>query len=149
MIIPHPGRLDLEWLQQRFGQETSPGWSQQISSRSGEQIFSRTAAPAVMCWSWAREVQADLGTDRVDLTGYFCSDSSTAKMAGLAEGHDLALIDGRFLVDGWLAHVAEAGPCVMDLEDPAGLSLALQIHEPFSKWTIPPHQWGQISRIAA
>ncbi|MFZ3482181.1 hypothetical protein [Sphingomonas sp. 3-13AW] len=72
------------------------------------------------------------------MSGYFCSEDSSAEMTNHAEGHDLAIVDGRFLVDGWAAHVAEIGPCVLDLADPEDLALAGRLHEPFHSWSIRP-----------
>jgi hypothetical protein len=125
------------WLQERFGRPDSPGWSPVLVDDE-EEVFSRTGAPAAMCWGSAREVVEELGADRAVSTGYFCAPGSTALMADHADGHDLALVDGRFLVDGWLAHVIDAGPCVLDLSDPGDLAQASRLHEPFSSWTTAP-----------
>ena len=135
--VPDAGSMSAQWLRGRFGGVGSPGWSQIVEGEDGS-TFSRTGSPATLCWGSADEVVAELGEDRAERTGYFCSETSTSLMAGLTDGHDLAIVDGRYLVDGWLAHVEEAGPCVLDLEDPADIAMALSIHEPFERWTVVP-----------
>lgn len=136
--VPERGQLTADWLKRRFGTSDAPGWSEVTENDDEEQAFVRTGGPAAMCWASAAEVVADLGEDRAVSTGYFCSEGSRAAMAEHAEGHDLALVDGRFLVDGWAAHVAEIGPCVLDLHDPADVRTALRLHEPFETWTTRP-----------
>ena len=136
--IPSPEAMSAAWLVDRFGSTDAPGWSDVVENPDGEQTFSRTGGPAVMCWASAQEVVADLGADRALSTGYFCRGGSTATMAEHAEGHDLALVDGRFLVDGWAAFVAGIGPCVLDLLDSRDRETALHLHEPFETWTTAP-----------
>lgn len=126
------------WLLERFGAETAPGWSAITETSDEEHCFVRTGGPAAMCWAHANEVIAELGDDRAVITGYFCAASSISIMSTHAEGHDLAIVDGRFLVDGWIAHVVGIGPCVLDLADPADLVRAVRIHEPFGSWTVFP-----------
>lgn len=135
---PSPAETTRAWLVARFGAPDSPGWSNTTVGDGGEETFERTGAPTVMCWSWAQEVVAELGPDRARSSGYFCRDDGSSIMASHAEGHDLAIVDGRYLVDGWVAHVAEIGPCVLDLADPADLAIARTLHEAFSCWTHAP-----------
>lgn len=138
--VPAKGQLDRAWLDARFGEETSPGWSPvNDGGEDGESTYSRTGGPTVMCWAGAREVVAELGEDRAVITGYVCSEGSHAALAEHADGHDLALVDGRFLVDTWAAHlVMETSRCVLDLADPADFAEAQRLHEPFEAWTRPP-----------
>jgi hypothetical protein len=136
--MPPPEAMSTAWLVDRFGSTDAPGWSDVVESADGEQTFSRTGGPAVMCWASAQEVVAELGGDRALTTGYFCRDDSPAAIADHAEGHDLALVDGRFLVDGWAAFVAEIGPCVLDLRDRRDRETAMRLHEPFGTWTTAP-----------
>lgn len=134
-----PAEITKAWLEKRFGAPGAAGWSQTVTLPSGEQVFTRTGGPACLCWASAAEVVAELGDDRAEITGYFCAEGSTARMAEHAEGHDFALVDGRFIVDGWLSHVIGEGPCVLDLEDAGDLALALLIHEKPDQWTVQPN----------
>lgn len=138
--VPAKGQLDRAWLDARFGEETSPGWSPvNDAGEDGESTYSRTRGPTVMCWAGAQEVVAELGEERAVVTGYVCKQGSRATLAEHADGHDLALVDGRFLVDTWAAHlVMEASRCVLDLADPADFAEAQRLHEPFDTWTTPP-----------
>lgn len=133
-----PAVIDKDWLVEQFGSARSPGWSGTILTDTGEQVFSRTGSPVCLCWGNVDEVVAHLGNDRVARTGYYCREGSEARMSIHAEGHDLALVDGRYLVDGWLAHVVEDGPCVLDLHEPRDLAIARIIHEDFEAWSNPP-----------
>lgn len=136
--VPSPAEMTRAWLIARFGSADGPGWSAPGVGDGGEQTFARTGAPMTMCWGCAQEVVAELGPDRAALTGYFCREDGVSVMSEHAEGHDLAIVDGRYLVDGWVAHVADVGPCVLDLADPADLAVARSLHEDFSFWTLVP-----------
>ena len=72
-----------------------------------------------ICTSWAIQARRILG-DRVRIFGFFCEENPAARrMARIADGHDFALLDDRWILDGWLAHVeAEIETPVLDLEDP-------------------------------
>lgn len=136
--IPAREHMTAAWLEERFGTHDAPGWSAVVEGDDEEQTFERTGTPTAMCWGSAREVVAELGEARAEMTGYFCRDDSASTMADHAEGHDLAIVDGRFLVDGWAAHVAGIGPCVLDLSRPEDLATARRIHESFECWTVQP-----------
>lgn len=137
--VPPPSDMTAAWLTERFGTPDAPGWSKIVAGDEEEDIFERTGAPVTMCWGSAREVVAELGDDRAVASGYFCQSGSTSIMSEHAEGHDLAIVDGRFLVDGWTAHVAEIGPCVLDLADTSDMLTARRLHDDFTHWTKPPN----------
>lgn len=136
--VPGPAEMTKAWLEGEFGSPCAPGWSEIVENDDEEQVFTRTGGPVCMCWGSAGEVVAHLGADRAVQTGYFCRQGTSALIAMHAEGHDLALVDGRYLVDGWLAHVTTRGPCVLDLHDAADLAKACLIHEPLASWSIVP-----------
>jgi hypothetical protein len=136
--MPPREALDRAWLNARFEHEHSPGWSPIEEDADTAQVFSRTGGPIALCWASADEVIAELGADRAVRTGYTCPAGSTAAIAEQADGHDLALVDGRFLVDGWLAHLIGETRCVLDLADPVDWAEAVRVHEPFATWTVPP-----------
>ncbi len=61
-----------------------------------------------------------LGEDRVSLFGFWAEDNPVSHISKLASGHDFAIVDGRYLVDGWVVHVeAIHDSGVIDLEDAA------------------------------
>lgn len=142
--------INLASLESLFGYVDSPGWSPIIGDRGGQQIFSRTRTPACLCWGSAQEVIAELGATRAILTGYHCPPGSASPMAAVADGHDLAIVDGRYLVDGWAAHVEQLTTrSVLDLLNPIDLAEAKRIHEPFDTWTTPPTNIAPSSEITA
>lgn len=73
---------------------------------------------AVICTSWAGYVRRAHG-DRAKLFGFMFEDNPQATgLAELAEGHDFAVIDDRWIVDGWLADVeAVRDDPVIDMHD--------------------------------
>lgn len=142
--------INLASLESLFGFVDSPGWSPVISDRGGQQIFSRTRTPACLCWGSAQEVIAELGPSRAVLTGYHCPPRSASAMAAVADGHDLAIVDGRYLVDGWAAHVEQlTSRSVLDLLNPIDLAEAQRVHEPFDHWTIQPTNIAPSAEITA
>lgn len=80
----------------------------------------------VECTNWARYARRAHGA-RVKIYGFFCEDNPSATaMDRLAEGHDFAVLDNRFIIDGWLTSVeGELAEPLIDLEDP-GMARAVQ-----------------------
>ncbi len=74
--------------------------------------------PWFLCWAWANDLHKRLGS-RVKQYGFDDEGNPTSEIARLAGGHDFAVVDGRYIVDGWAANVEcvhKTG--VLDLEDP-------------------------------
>lgn len=72
---------------------------------------------AATCTNWARMVKAQYG-DRVEIK-YVLSKDSPALHAYGYEGHDFALLDGRYLIDAWAKLFPARPRAVLDLLDPA------------------------------
>lgn len=91
------GPVDPAWILRAGAipdHETDDGWLFPDGSRSSE------------CTNWAAYVRRVLG-HRAQLFGFFCEDNPRATgMAALAEGHDFAVLDERWILDGWMVHVA-------------------------------------------
>jgi hypothetical protein len=74
--------------------------------------------PWAMCWAWANDLQKRLG-GRVKQYGFSEEENECSEIAQLAGGHDFAVVDGRFIVDGWAAKVEQVHDTgVLDLEEP-------------------------------
>ncbi len=72
------------------------------------------------CTFWARGVEAKLGSDRVKVMGFSNENNPSAKIAKPLFGHDFAVVDDRYVVDGWVKFVASHLPNqigVYDMED--------------------------------
>jgi len=74
---------------------------------------------ATQCTNWARYARRAHGP-RAQIFGFYCEDNPDAvEMARLADGHDFALLDGRFILDGWLCNVErEISEPILDLQSP-------------------------------
>lgn len=58
------------------------------------------------CTFWARGVEEMLGGHRVKVMGFSNTDNPTAEISKPIFGHDFALVDDHFIVDGWVKYVA-------------------------------------------
>lgn len=103
---------------------------------------------AVVCTAYAAYIAETL-PGRVQLRGFDCADNPEAKFSrqGLAEGHDFAIVDGRFLVDPWMKLVVgDDVPVVLDLYDQIDVAQALAFYGPVDKWLsdeaqhVPEHE---------
>lgn len=95
MNFPY-GPVDPAWIL-RPGvipeRETEDGWLFPDGTRSSD------------CTNWAVYARRALG-HRVQIIGFFCEDNPKATgMAALAEGHDFAVLDDRWILDGWMVNV--------------------------------------------
>lgn len=108
------------WLESMFGHDRAPGYSAIVRDVDGESIFARTGGPAVLCWAYANEVRAQIGTDKVQLAGFWCSDNPGTRIEEVCDGHDFAIVADRWIVDGWIKLVEPLSTrIVFDLKDPA------------------------------
>lgn len=86
------------------------------------------------CTNWAHYVRRIEG-DRAEIYGFFGEDNPTAGVNDTADGHDFALVDGRYLVDGWVRHVeCLADRTVFDLEDETDRAFVEKFYGDRSKW---------------
>lgn len=74
-----------------------------ITDEDGEARFPDGTA-VVICTNCANRVIELLG--RGEVWGYFADDNPGTAAADGLDGHDFAIIDGRYLVDVWLKFVA-------------------------------------------
>lgn len=90
---------------------------------------------AVICTSWADDLEARLGQDRVTKFGFWTEDNPGTAIERLAYGHDFAIVDGRYIVDGWIVHVEgvhEVG--IFDIEDDGHLEDILKFYGNPASW---------------
>jgi hypothetical protein len=110
-----------EALEQHFGDDANYG----IALLEGVNCFpDRTEVDN--CTSYAVQVYCELslrlrGQLRCRIVGFGKDDNPQSGMIKKgAEGHDFALVEGRYIVDGWLKNVNRGAPrAVFDLQDPA------------------------------
>lgn len=78
--------------------------------------------PMYVCTSWALDVRERLGEERVRIFGFFSEQNPSALISKDYDGHDFAVVDGRYIVDGWSGYASlerpgRASPGVFDLLD--------------------------------
>lgn len=89
-------------------------------------------------WAWAGAARRMLGT-RAKLLGFWSFENPSADLLEtVSDHHAFALVDERFLVDGWSRHVMGlASSAVFDLSDPATLATHSGIFG-------SPHCWEEL-----
>ena len=117
---------DLEAL---FSDRSSFGLSEDATRLpDGEDLDNATA----IC----RYVRRALG-DRAALYGFLFDDNPTARVSDtLAGGHDFAVVDHRYVVDGWVPFTPSLGirQAVFDLTDAADRAIINRLYGDMSTW---------------
>lgn len=112
-----------------------------ITDTDDGSLFSHSGLSGVNCMGYALEIQRQLGAGRVSVVGYQ-SDPQTPTAAGAdADGHDFAIVDGRYIVDPWahdVANISEHG--VLDLKDARDAAEIERLYGPRSSWAPVPNK---------
>lgn len=88
-----------------------------------------------VCTNWARAVRRIEGPERCELFGFLSEEVPESEIARQCGGHDFAVVDGRYLVDGWAKEIDRcADVAVFDLDDAATAAEVLRLYGPRSKW---------------
>ena len=97
-------------------------------------VFSDGWATAI-CTNWALQVKKAL-PGRVKIMGFTYRNNPVKGVPHFSDGHDFALVDNRYIVDGWLKNVAQASSrAVFDLENPADADDIEHFYGDRSTWT--------------
>ncbi|MCW3782495.1 hypothetical protein [Defluviimonas salinarum] len=85
--------------------------------------------------SWAAQTRRALG-ERVRICGFWCFENpKAAGIAEIRERHDFAVIDGRWVVDGWARLFGpDDTPGVVDMADPETRRRAVAFYGDPSLW---------------
>lgn len=129
---PPPGDPNLEsWLEQTFHDEAAYGGN---NPDDGESVLAN-AAPWFQCTSWARMV-VDAIPDRSRVMGFFIDDNPDAtEIAKYCDGHDFAIVDDRYIVDGWAKNVEGiTSKVVFDMQNPRDKQIILGMYGNPSTW---------------
>lgn len=75
-----------------------------------------------ICTNWANLTRRYFGEDRIVVMGYLHIHNQASAISEQYEGHDFAVLDGRFIVDGWITGVGleqpgRATPGLYDLQN--------------------------------
>lgn len=88
-----------------------------------------------ICTSWARYARRIEGASRCELFGFLSDEVPESSIARACGGHDFAIVEGRYLVDGWLKDVEGSSPvAVFDLNDRANTDTVTRLYGPREKW---------------
>lgn len=114
-------------------------------------LESRTAAPSGLLGmftdppindpaAWAMEARRIFG-DRIRIFGFWSFENPEAGLMGeLRERHDFAVLDGRWLLDGWISRhwSDEGGAPVTDLDDATDIDRRRGFYGDPSTWEHDP-----------
>lgn len=90
--------------------------------------------------AWAMEARKLFG-ERISIFGFWSYENPEAGLIGeLRERHDFAVLDGRWLLDGWVSRhwSGEAGAPVTDLQDPSDLQRQRMFYGDPANWEPDP-----------
>lgn len=107
--------LNAEVLERLFGKEENYGT---VEECTGDGALWPDGTRWSTCTNWAHYCARVLGK-RAQTLGFFDDDNPDSAVASDYGGHDFSLVDGRWIVDGWLREVAcMSNRIVFDLENP-------------------------------
>lgn len=88
----------------------------------GDRIHLADGAGWAEPWAWAGHMRRALGA-RARLFGFWSYENPSAHaLEQVSDHHAFAIVDGRYLVDGWSSHVMGLSDRpVLDLQDPQSL----------------------------
>jgi hypothetical protein len=116
-------------LEAEFGSGAALG---EYYDDESEQNLFPDGSNSARCTHWAEQVRKVLGSDRVRIVGY---DENPEAEAASGGDHDFALVDGRYIVDGWAKEwEMSADRAVHDLEDPADAAEIGRLYGDSSGW---------------
>lgn len=124
-------------LEQRFITDEALGVS--YNEEQGCSLFP-DGSSATVCTDYARQVRNGL-PGRVVILGFAADRNPGCRVArDLGTGHDFAVVDNRWLVDGWIKEVAFAlDKAVFDMQDPRDAALVLEWYGPRALWEVIPY----------
>lgn len=151
--------LSTESLQAEFIGRDEDFWNIQESEDGGTTIAGSEFS-ATQCTGYACAIRQMLG-ERVRIMG-FSADENPSAVQQLADGHDFAVVDGRYIVDPWIVEVESGtftvasgetidvgGRGVFDLESEQDAELIETIYGDRSKWRSMPRVEAIADEIAA
>lgn len=90
--------------------------------------------PWAFCTNWARMVRRIMG-ERAQIFGFSEEANPGSEIAADCGGHDFAVVDERYIVDGWVKNVElRHGASVIDLLDPANADLIARLYGDRACW---------------
>ena len=125
-----PAEVDAEFLERLFG--TPENYAGAPDANDEEHVFP-DGTPTVFCTNWATYVRRVMG-DRATLHGFFSADNPESRIGKDNDGHDFAIVDDRYLVDGWALDMNYATRAVFDLQGPQDVIVVMMLYGDRGKW---------------
>jgi hypothetical protein len=133
--VPPPGDPALkQWLETTFGDESAYGGRIPNEDENMPSTLANGGDWAI-CTSWANMVATAVpGRSRV--RGFWVDDNPEASdIANVCDGHDFAVVDDRYIVDGWAVHVEGISKrAVWDMQDPGDRQSVLRMYGRPERW---------------
>lgn len=121
-----------ESLKQEFIDRDDAFWGITPDEHSGSTFENGLG---LFCTGFALTIQEKLG-DRVKVWGFYSADNPGTVWDRLADGHDFAVIDNRFIVDPFAVEFEAEGTGIYDLEDPEDRTEVLRIYGDQANWEV-------------
>lgn len=144
-------------LQKRFIGRDDEFWGITYNEESGGSTF-KTGYSGVQCTGFACAIKHMLEKGRVKVMGWSEEENPTSEVAQSAGGHDIAVVDGRYIVDPWLTDVESGeitthtgksinvnGRGVFDLQNPADAEMIKRLYGDQSKWKEVPTPEAEVA----
>jgi hypothetical protein len=140
---------DVNALEARFGNDNYPFHYEDEEDLTPDEIAEldaedpeRERGPSIItdcgpwfsCDSWAEYVVQQL-PGRAKAYGFWCEENPGTELEKYCDGHTFAIVDDRYIVDGWIKNVEGILPrAVFDLNDPADAKIVQKYYGPRTKW---------------
>lgn len=122
------------WLEQQFGSNAALGVQRRAEIDDGQLSVFPCGTMAAIPSNWADKVRAAVGADRVTIFE-MAPDSVGSPLATEFSQHTFAVVDDRFIVDGWMREWGGfSTSAVFDLENPAHAGEILRLYGPRERW---------------
>lgn len=108
----------------------------------GERFPDKSDAYNCNCTNYARQVYRAF-PDRTVIWGFdYQSNPTSAAARYYTTGHDFAIVDGRWIVDGWVKNaVPLSDRTIFDLENPNDADEIRRLYGDRDKWEEAPRNW--------
>lgn len=90
--------------------------------------------PAFICTNYAHFIQ---DKEKAIIVGFHAEDNPDSEISDIADGHDFAIVGGRFIVDPWIVNTENLSKkAVFDLEDPKDKADIKRFYGDRTKWKL-------------
>lgn len=119
---------------------SSIDWNALIADDEGSgSYFLTDGSSGVACTGYANVIRELFGPERAIVYGFMTWDNPTSKIGRDCEGHDFAVVDGRYIVDPWAAEVETYDRVgVFDMKNKQMMRRVRILYGDSSSWKVGP-----------